>query len=73
MTRPLLTNEGPNNEEIRIIGVELAIQPPDGSREVELEMFSCRHTLPRSPYYGNGEIRVTLHCSDGDRTLRGPL
>lgn len=65
----LLAAEGPTTEEVRIIGVELCLTR-NGNREVELEMFACRHTLPRNPY-GNDEVRVTLHTSAGDFTLRG--
>lgn len=66
-----LTREGPSTDEIQIIGVELAVAPP-GQVEVELEMFACRHTLPsQGCYYGGSQIRVTLHTSRGDITLRG--
>ena len=62
------TAEGPDlNSEIRIIAVEFAIRHPAMS-EVELEMFPCRHTLKRDHAYQ--EVRFTLHCSDGDRTIR---
>jgi hypothetical protein len=66
-----LTREGPAHDEVQIIGVELAYTRPDG-REVELDMFPCRHTLPANYLmrrYQN--IRVTLHTSNGDVTIRG--
>jgi hypothetical protein len=68
----LLTREGPEHDEIRIIGVELAITPNDGHGEVELEMFAipavtAGHRLP--PH----DVRVTLHTSAGDVTLRGRM
>lgn len=67
----LLTREGPTIEEVRLIAVELAVTPPDRSAEVELEMFACRHTLPRAmPYYGRHAVRITLHTSQGDFTMR---
>lgn len=63
------TREGPAPDEQQIIGVELAYRDPTG-REHELEMFACRHTLKRDHYQSNyGEIRVTLHTSDGDITM----
>jgi hypothetical protein len=63
------TAEGPDrNTEIRIIGVELAIREPTG-QETELEIFPCKHTIKRNHYHSESQIRVTLHCSDGDRTL----
>jgi hypothetical protein len=68
----LLTREGPEHDEIRIIGVELAITPNDGHGEVELEMFACSHTMPRG-YRWDSEVRVTLHTSAGDVTLRGRM
>ena len=61
----LLTREGPTQDEIQIIGVELAMQESNG-RLVELDMFACRHTLPRD--YGNRQVRITLHTSQGDFT-----
>ena len=72
----LLTREGPTDQEIKIIGVELAITPTmhDGPRrEVELEMFACSHTLPASPYGYSHQIRVTLHTSRGDIQLQGQI
>jgi hypothetical protein len=62
----LLTREGPTQDEIQIIGVELAMQESNGQL-VELDMFACRHTLPRDPY-GNRQVRITLHTSQGDFT-----
>ena len=69
---PLLAREGPASDEIRIIALELAVTPPD-RREVELEMFPCRQTLPRGDYYRPHQVRVTLHTSHGDVTLTGEL
>lgn len=67
----LLTREGPTVEEVRLIAVELAVTPPTGGGEVELEMFACRHTLPRAtPYYGRYNVRFTVHTSAGDFTMR---
>lgn len=75
------TAEGPDLNELRIIGVELAMTPPNGAREVELDMFSCRHTVaspaadPVNPYMYRPRpmVRVTLHTSRGDVTLTGQL
>ena len=70
----VFTREGPAQDEVQIIGVELAAQPPQlNGAEVELDMFACRHTLPiyNDGYYQDTEIRVTLHTSRGDRTIRG--
>lgn len=67
-----LTREGPAVGEVQIIGVELAITDAQ-NREVELEMFACRHTLPQMPYGPYDNVRVTLHTSQGDVTLRGGL
>lgn len=63
-----LTREGPAADEQQIIGVELAYRDEMG-REHELEMFACRHTLKTSRRYPSGEVRVTLHTSDGDITM----
>ncbi len=72
LSMQLLSREGPAQDEIQIIGVELAYRPVDGSREVELDMFACRHTIPRVAYsFGQPEVRVTLHTSAGDLTLTG--
>jgi hypothetical protein len=66
----ILTREGPADGEVQIIGVELAVTQPEGG-EVELDMFPCRHTLPQVSQYGwNRQIRITLHTSHGDITLR---
>jgi len=65
-----LTREGPSHDEVQIIGVELAVTNNHGT-EVELDMFPCRHTLPSGRYsIGYRTIRVTLHTSNGDITLR---
>jgi hypothetical protein len=70
MAQPL-TREGPAQGEVQIIGVELAASRYNLG-EVELDMFACRHTLPASPAgYGRTDLRVTLHTSRGDVTLRG--
>lgn len=62
-----VTAEGPDLEkEMRIIALEFAITLP-GMGEIELEMFSCKHTIPF--YYGIfPRGRVTLHTSHGDIT-----
>lgn len=67
----LLSREGPAVEEVQIIAVELAVTDPRMGREVELDMFACRHTLPRiEPYAGRRLVRITLHSSAGDFTMR---
>lgn len=80
--RPL-TREGPGPDELRIIGVELAATGPmdingQNGGEVELEMFACQHTIKSAPRsymesWRGGQVRVTLHTSAGDVTLRGQL
>lgn len=67
-----MTKEGPDlNTETKIIAVEFAIRFPElGGNEVELEMFSCNHTIKKSPTYGYHEVRFTMHTSNGDRTIR---
>ena len=64
----MLTREGPSADEVQIIGVELALTTLNG-QEVELDMFACKHTIPRDPTHYGRRIRVTLHTSDGDITL----
>lgn len=78
-----VAHEAPSREDVRIIGVELAVTRRN-EREQELEMFACRHTIPRAtawvpmrgPSDGLASIRVTLHTSEGDLTAylstRGP-
>lgn len=75
------TAEGPDADELRIIGVELAMTPSNSGREVELDMFACRHTVaspaadPNNPYMYRPRptVRVTLHTSRGDVTLTAQL
>lgn len=72
--RRQMTNEGPTDEEVRIIGVELAMQDPTG-REVELDMFATQHTI-HNPYLTSSHrqrARITLHTSNGDITVRFPF
>jgi hypothetical protein len=67
-----LSREGPAFGEIEIIGMELAATSPTGV-ETELEMHGVKRTLP---WFRNGadqRIRVTVHTSNGDITLGGPL
>ena len=65
-----LTREGPTEDEVQIIGVELAVNDLNG-QEVELDMFPCRHTIPRPRGYRSWrDVRITLHTSDGDITIR---
>ena len=74
--------ESPSLTDLRVIGVELAVTRRDNmngtQREQELEMFSCKHTIPavvgparryngRDPL-ANASFRVTLHTSQGDLT-----
>ena len=71
--------------ERRIIGVELAYTPPrwqgdwQDPREIELQMFVPRddvqgvydfqETVTKGYPLKPGKIRVTVHMTDGDRTL----
>lgn len=69
-TRPLLRKNGPNEDEIEIIGLEFTIDTPDG-RNVELAMFSTSIIIPRNMArsYGGYRPQVTFHTSMGDFTL----
>lgn len=63
------TKEGPSNDEIKIIGIEFAMRDITG-QEHELEMFGVSHTIKRPPDWSQPmQVRFTLHCSDGDRTI----
>lgn len=66
--QPGLTREGPTQGEQQIIGVELAVSR-DGRQEVELDMFQCKHTIPRGHLAGRDQVRITIHTSDGDVTI----
>lgn len=66
-----LSREGPANDEITLIGIELAATP-NGRREVELEMYGFKHTMPNYPY-DQSRLRVTVHTSNGDITATFPL
>lgn len=71
MTNKQLSAEGPSFDELRIIGIELAAERPDG-REVELEMVGVTHTIPNERWHQH-RARVTIHTSNGDVTVRFPL
>lgn len=66
--RPLLKKNGPNEDEIEIIGIEFTIDTPNGSN-VELAMFSTSIIIPRQGRYGDYNPKITFHTSMGDYTL----
>lgn len=69
--RKQLSNEGPRLDEIELIGIELAVTN-NGGREIELEMHGIKRILPYLSYDRN-IMRVTVHTSNGDITMRCPM
>lgn len=65
---PILKRNGPNDDEIEIIGIEFTIDTPYG-RNVELQMFETSIIIPRSGMLNGYNPRITFHTSDGDFTL----
>ena len=67
VARPLLKRNGPNEDEVEIIGIEFTIDTPNGTN-VELAMFSTSIIIPRQRY-GGYNPRITFHTSAGDYTM----
>jgi len=71
MDRKQLSHEGPTINEIELIGMELAVTDSQG-HETELEMRGMQRTMPNGPW-DRQRVRVTVHTSNGDITMRCPL